>query len=186
MLSSQEEAEWFGAETNPVITSWRESKNPYGMSEADASVEIEERKFAGKLQEFDDEGNQVFFDAEYEDDREALKRALYDAEYEVSIERNMIQNLDGVEIEADSQKELKDKAKEIGYERSDEFVNTKVVGGLDGYSIAHQDLVRDAESFEAEIPRSVKMGFGFGAGLALFQVAVIAGAVTLGMITSKR
>ena len=110
MLSSQEEAEWFGAETKPVITSWRESKNPYGMSEADASVKLEERNFAGKLQEFDDEGNQVFLDAEYE----------------------------------------------------------------------------DAETFDVEMPKSVKMGFGFGAGLALFQVAVIAGAVTLGMITSKR
>ena len=110
----------------------------------------------------------------------------FGAEYEVSIERNMIQHLDGVEIEADSQKELKDKAKEIGYERSDDFVNTKVVGGLDGYSIAHQDLVRNAETFDVEMPKSVKMGFGFGAGLALFQVAVIAGAVTLGMITSKR
>lgn len=43
-----------------------------------------------------------------------------------------------------------------------------------------------AESFGVEMPKSVKMGFGFGAGLALFQVAVIAGAVTLGMITSKR
>ena len=186
----------------------------------------------------------------------------FGAEYEVSIERNMIQHLDGVEIEADSQRELKDKAKEIGYERSDDFVNTKVVGGLDGYSIAHQDLVKGAESselshnekatmiyddiqqnlnnpeavkvyyelfygekppenyegdmaldvieavqqnlngkafvnymynemfgaesFDVEMPKSVKMGFGFGAGLALFQVAVIAGAVTLGMITSKR
>ena len=110
----------------------------------------------------------------------------FGAEYEVSIERNMIQHLDGVEIEADSQRELKDKAKEIGYERSDDFVNTKVVGGLDGYSIAHQDLVKGAESFDVEMPESVKMGFGFGAGLALFQVAVIAGAVTLGMITSKR
>ena len=59
------EAESFDAETKPVITSWRESKNPYGMSEADVSVKIEERNFAGKLQEFDDEGNQVFFDADW-------------------------------------------------------------------------------------------------------------------------
>jgi hypothetical protein len=44
----------------------------------------------------------------------------------------------------------------------------------------------EAETFDVEMPKSVKMGFGFGAGLALFQVAVIAGAVTLGMITSKR
>tara|TARA_R100000455_G_C6273219_1_gene130562 strand:- start:1981 stop:3228 length:1248 start_codon:yes stop_codon:yes gene_type:complete len=79
------------------------------------------------------------------------------AEYEVSIERNMIQNLDGVEIEADSQKELKERAKEIGYQRSDDFVDTKVVGGLDGYSIAHQDLVRNGESFKADHPEhSVK------------------------------
>ena len=71
--------------------------------------------------------------------------ANFDAEYEVSIERKMIQHLDGVDIEADSQKELKEKAKEIGYERSDDFVNTKVVGGMDGYSIAHQDLVKESD-----------------------------------------
>lgn len=39
--------------------------------------------------------------------------------------------------------------------------------------------------FGAEIPQSVKYGFGFGAGLALFQVAVLATAVTWGMIKNK-
>ena len=43
----------------------------------------------------------------------------------------------------------------------------------------------DAESFDAEIPKSVKMGFGFATGLALFQVAVIAGAVGIGMLMKK-
>lgn len=37
-----------------------------------------------------------------------------------------------------------------------------------------------AETFEAEIPQSVKYGFGFGAGMALFQVAVIGTAMILG------
>ena len=40
----------------------------------------------------------------------------------------------------------------------------------------------DAESFDAEMPKSVKMGFGFGAGLALFQVAVVGSAIALGMM----
>lgn len=39
--------------------------------------------------------------------------------------------------------------------------------------------------FEAEIPKSVKLGFGFGAGLALFQVAVIGSAIGLGMLLNK-
>ena len=43
----------------------------------------------------------------------------------------------------------------------------------------------DAESFEAEIPKSVKMGFGFATGLALFQIAVIAGAIGIGMLMEK-
>lgn len=38
----------------------------------------------------------------------------------------------------------------------------------------------DAEPFEAEIPQSVKYGFGFGAGMALFQVAIIGTAMILG------
>jgi hypothetical protein len=42
-----------------------------------------------------------------------------------------------------------------------------------------------AESYESEFTDTVKVGFALGAGLALFQVAVIATAVTLGMITNK-
>lgn len=42
-----------------------------------------------------------------------------------------------------------------------------------------------AETFHAEIPKSVKMGFGFATGLALFQVAVIAGAIGIGMLMKK-
>lgn len=42
-----------------------------------------------------------------------------------------------------------------------------------------------AESYESEFTDTVKMGFALGAGLALFQVAVIATAVTLGMITNR-
>ena len=83
--------------------------------------------------------------SEITEEKETPYQKIYDTEYEVSIERKMIQHLDGVDIEADSQKELKEKAKEIGYERSDDFVNTKVVGGMDGYSIAHQDLVKESD-----------------------------------------
>ena len=42
-----------------------------------------------------------------------------------------------------------------------------------------------AEYYDAEMPPSVKFGFGLGAGLALFQVVVIAGAVGLGMLMNK-
>lgn len=42
-----------------------------------------------------------------------------------------------------------------------------------------------AESYESEFTDTVKTGFALGAGLALFQVAVIATAVTLGMITNR-
>lgn len=38
----------------------------------------------------------------------------------------------------------------------------------------------ETKEFEAEIPQSVKYGFGFGAGMALFQVAIIGTAMILG------
>ena len=42
-----------------------------------------------------------------------------------------------------------------------------------------------AEYYDAEMPSSVKFGFGLGAGMALFQVVVIASAVGLGMLMNK-
>jgi hypothetical protein len=42
-----------------------------------------------------------------------------------------------------------------------------------------------AEYYDAEIPSSVKFGFGLGAGMAIFQVVVIVSAVGLGLILNK-
>lgn len=58
----------------------------------------------------------------------------------------------------------------LDYDReSDEFICSRCF-----------DASKNAETFDAEIPKSVKLGFGFGAGLALFQVAVIGTAMILG------
>jgi len=42
-----------------------------------------------------------------------------------------------------------------------------------------------AEYYDAEIPSSVKFGFGLGAGMAIFQVVLIVSAVGLGMLMNK-
>ena len=73
------EAESFEAEGEPTISYWQLSKSgPYNSSEANISVDFEGRKFAGKISEFDDEGNQVFgvesFDAEVKDRHPTLSK----------------------------------------------------------------------------------------------------------------
>ncbi len=53
-------AESFEAENKPTIYSWRVSKdNPWRIPEAHIAVECEGKRYAGTIQEWDEEGNQV-------------------------------------------------------------------------------------------------------------------------------
>ena len=128
------DAETFGAEARPISDEGELLVVRNDMGQTKGFIEMEE--------DLEDDSIEMEIS---DDEMEEIAEITLDTEYEVSIERKMIQHLDGVDIEADSQKELKEKAKEIGYERSDDFVNTKVVGGMDGYSIAHQDLVKESD-----------------------------------------
>ena len=49
----------------------------------------------------------------------------------------------------------------------------------------YKKWVKTYGKFEAEMPNSVKTGFGFATGMALFQLSIIAIALTLGAISKK-
>ena len=195
MLSPKEEADWFGAESfeSDDDNDWRDWGE--GMTIPQMAKSLSKMSW----DEVDEEtgyGDDLFdwfdkWDKKSQKEREtyALRvlKESYGAESfeaETTIAKQYGETLDNLD---DLQKIVK---KTISPKRKPtKFIKDAKSSVVDSWKQMGKDGFRrqmyEPIEFEAEIPKSVKLGFGFGAGLALFQVAVIGSAIGLGMLLNK-
>lgn len=180
MLSPKEEAEWFGAESFEAERYKLTSKEIQFLVRNLRAVWIKYERGIYDEDEVLNKTERILYHTGVM--QEEYGAESFDAE--TTIAKQYGETLDNLD---DLQKIVK---KTISPKRKPtKFIKDAKSSVVDSWKQMGKDGFRrqmyEPMEFEAEIPKSVKLGFGFGAGLALFQVAVIGSAIGLGMLLNK-